>query len=235
MRKFFYALIALCTSSSYSINAQSRSITEHAYSQSVIGINGSPEVACGVFRTMESVRHGVVPRLKGVQVKINQPMCPGQFGSVSLVNSSGENWKYRVIEKTGLLMGEGEVGYNRIIGKLNHGSYMIQFTMADGNSFLDEFLIVPGVGLTASINAGEKVSATTTAAIALTGKCEGATEFTWDFGDGAVVYGESSVEHLFTSPGIYTITMTANNFDCSSSVKCQVTVSGPVAQSEGED
>jgi len=236
MRKYFYALIALFTSySTHSIYAQSRSLTESAYTQSVIGISGSPEAACGVFRTMESVRHGFVAGLKGVQVKINQPVCPGQHGSVSLVNASGESWKYRVIEKNGMLVTEGEVGYNRMIGKLNPGAYMIQFMLADGNSFLDEFSVVAGEGLTASVNTGEKISSTVNTALVLKGTCEGATEFTWDFGDGSVVYGESSVEHSFKSPGTYTVTMTANNFDCSASVKCQVTISGPVAQSETED
>ena len=47
------------------------------------------------------------------------------------------------------------------------------------------------------------------------------TNWTWDFDDGTIVYGEQNIDHKFSSPGVYNVTLTVrddhhNEFDISS-------------------
>jgi len=88
--------------------SQAKPIAQHAYSQSVSSNSGDSNREAGTFRTMESVRYGMLDGYKGVVVKVEQPVCAGQSGSISLLNPSGEAWKYRVIEKNGNLISEGD-------------------------------------------------------------------------------------------------------------------------------
>jgi hypothetical protein len=218
---FFFQAFLLSNAISF---AQDTSAKQQAYAQSVSSTSGESESAAGTFRTMESVRYGMLHGYSGVTVKVEQPMCSGHSGTLSLINPSGEAWKYKVIEKNGNLISEGDVGYDRRISKLNAGNYLIQFKLANGISALDEFSIKPGIGLEASIlmdNSREEMAGNL---ISFSGKCDGGSEFIWDFGDGDIVYGGQSVEHAFAKPGVYTVHFTANNFDCTSQVTTKVSI-----------
>ena len=43
---------------------------------------------------------------------------------------------------------------------------------------------------------------------------QGASDMTWDFGDGTIVTGVLSPVHVYTSPGMYTVTFIASNATC---------------------
>ena len=67
--------------------------------------------------------------------------------------------------------------------------------------------------------------------IALQASSDSATQFSWDFGDGATGTG-ASVAHAYAAPGTYTVALTASNGSFSTSVRRTVTVSAhsrPVA------
>lgn len=233
MKRTLYSAILIFISSGI-MSAQSNNARVNALVASSIqsGENADPNFA--VFRTMESVRHGLLPGLRGVQVKVEQPICEGQAGSVALVNESGEAWKYKIIDRNGPLIQEGDVGYNRRIGSLNTGAYLIQFTLSNGTSVIDEFTVRRGKGLQASVNVQSPV-VVSGQPIKLSAEAQGATEFTWDFGDGSTTFGESSTEHIYKSQGSYTITLVANNFDCKAEATTSVTVAGePAAVEKGE-
>jgi PKD repeat protein len=43
---------------------------------------------------------------------------------------------------------------------------------------------------------------------------QGASDMTWDFGDGTIVTGDLSPVHVYTAPGTYTVTFIASNATC---------------------
>lgn len=233
MKRTFYSALFIVFSSGL-IHSQSSNERVNALVASSIKQESGADPNFAVFRTMESVRHGMLPGYRGVQVRVEQPICEGQSGSIALVNESGEAWKYKIIDRNGPLIQEGDVGYNRKVGKLNTGAYLIQFTLANGTSVIDEFNIRRGKGLQASISIDAPV-AFSDQKIKISGESQGATEFTWDFGDGITSYGDNTVEHAYQTPGTYTITMVANNFDCKAEATTNLTVAGqPAAVEKGE-
>jgi hypothetical protein len=127
MKRTFYSALFIVFSSGL-IHSQSTNDRVNALVASSIKQESGADPNFAVFRTMESVRHGMLPGYRGVQVRVEQPICEGQPGSISLVNESGEAWKYKIIDRNGPLIQEGDVGYNRKVGKLNSGAYLIQFT-----------------------------------------------------------------------------------------------------------
>jgi len=211
------------------INAQVVSAKQTALSSSVVEKIDNKDPNYGIFKTMESIRYGMYPGVKGVQLRLEQPTCSGQTGAVGLVNSSGEAWKYRVMEKSGTVVGEGDVGYNRRIQGIKQGTYLIHFTLSDGTSAVDEFSIIEGKELKAQIETVTN-SGSIGAQIEFVGSCIGATEFTWDFGDGTTAFGETTVKHAYKKEGSYTVTLKASNFQCHSTVKQFVTIVNSLAQ-----
>jgi hypothetical protein len=233
MKRTFYSAILILSTSGI-MSAQSNNARVNALVASSIQSDKTADPNFAVFRTMESVRHGMLPGLRGVQVKVDQPICEGQTGGVALVNESGEAWKYKIIDRNGPLIQEGDVGYNRRIGNLNNGAYLIQFTLANGTSVIDEFTIRRGKGLQATITSESPV-VVSGQPIKFTAEAQGATEFTWDFGDGSTAFGEATIEHTFKSQGSYNITLIANNFDCKAEAYTSITVAGePAAVEKGE-
>ena len=55
----------------------------------------------GTFITMESVRHGHIAGLTGVEVRVEQPICADQTGSVFMKNPNNEAWSFKVIDRKG--------------------------------------------------------------------------------------------------------------------------------------
>lgn len=234
MKRNFYSAILFIFSSGITF-AQSTDARVNALVASSIQSDNNADPNFAVFRTMESVRHGMLPGYHGVQVRVEQPICEGQSGSIALVNESGEPWKYKIIDRNGPLIQEGDVGYNRRIGKLNTGSYLIQFTLADGTSVIDEFNVRRGKGLQANIKIEAPV-AFSGRPVKITAEAQGATEFTWDFGDGTNAYADASIEHTYKTQGTYTISLVANNFDCKVETSTSITVAGePAAVDKGEE
>ncbi len=206
-----------------------------ALNQSVVAIQGSKTASCGTFRTMESMKYTDGGDARVVQVKVEQPICDKQQGVLALLNPSGADWKYKVIRKEGTIVSEGLVGYNRRIGSLETGSYLIQFTLPDGTSAVDEFTVIKPNAMMSSIEMSNKNQYLSGNELSFTAISESGAEYIWDFGDGTQpIYGEKQVNHKYSKPGIYSIVLTANNFDCTSIVTKQVIVTGPIAQGDSE-
>lgn len=52
----------------------------------------------------------------------------------------------------------------------------------------------------------------------------GATNYDWNFGDGTTASGVANPAHVYAQPGIYTVTLTAANNDCSDAIAIDVEV-----------
>lgn len=230
MKKILYTISILFFGAT-GMFAQQQNMRATALIQSAVNDKESKDQGFAVFRTMESVRHGLLPGYKGVEVMVEQPVCAGQSGAIILKNPSGEAWKYRVIDKSGPLITEGQVGYQRHVTSLPTGSYLVQFYLDNGVSVMDEFQIKQGKGLqaTASVQPGS-----TPTEFRFHADAPVAKEFSWDFGDGQTAYGDADVVHQFKAPGQYQVQLTANNFDCKATSTVTVTVQAPVAATPQE-
>lgn len=234
MKKIFYSTFLILTSTPFALLAQP-ALHFAALGQSVIEDHENSQENFGVFRTMESMSFDEDRKSMAVKIDIEQPICEGQAGVLSLINPSGLDWTYKVLSKQGAFVAEGKVGYNRRIGELNPGSFFIQFTLPDGSSAMDEFRVKEAEGLSASLEPHPDNSYVCGNEVVFTGISAGASEFTWDMGDGSrPISGSSTVHHTYAKPGNYEVTFTVNNWDCQEAVKYNVSINGPIAFEEGE-
>ncbi|MEX1188451.1 MAG: PKD domain-containing protein [Bacteroidia bacterium] len=234
MKNKFYLSALLIGIISTSSEAQ---IAMHyaALNQSVIQRGGEKSEGFGTFRTMESISFDEEKKALAVKVTVEQPVCDGQKGVLGLINPSGADWQYNVMDKQGKLIGKGEVGYNRRIGDLEPGAYFVQFTLPDGTSAMDEFKINQAEGIQVALEAHPDNKYSIGSEVSFIGKSEGASEFVWDFGDGSpLVYGSNNVKHSYSIPGKFEVKFTANNWDCQESESYTISISGPVAFEESE-
>jgi len=223
------AFVSILLINNPQIKSQALTAKQVALVSSVIEKIDNQDANYGIFKTMESIRFGMSPGLKGVQLRLEQPTCFGQLGAISLVNTSGEAWKYRVMEKSGTVLGEGDVGYDRRLQGIKQGGYLIHFTMADGTSAIDEFEILEGKELKAQIESLTNSGSVGTSQEFI-GTCAGATEFTWDFGDGTTASGETKANHTYSKEGNYTVTLKASFSQCHAIAKQSVNITYPLAQ-----
>ncbi|MCB0820609.1 MAG: PKD domain-containing protein [Bacteroidetes bacterium] len=235
MIKKLYLTLAISTYFIASGTAQ-QAIHYAALNQSVIQAESAQSSdGFAVFMTMESMMYDENKKDLAVRVTIEQPVCTGQKGVLALVNPSGANWQYKVMDKKGNFIGEGAVGYNRRIGELAPGAYFVQFTLPDGTSAIDEFKVKEAKGIQVALEAHPENKYVSGGTLSFTGLSDGANEFAWDFGDGSpIVYGKPSVEHTYATPGSYTVKFTANNFDCQDTAEYELKISGPVAFDKSE-
>jgi hypothetical protein len=189
----------------------------------------------GIFITMESVRHGHIAGLTGVEVKVEQPICADQTGSLLMKNPKNEAWSYKVIDRRGPLVTQGDNLGNRHIGNLKAGDYLIQFTHANGTSVIDQFQVKQGKGFDVDMLSAEILETTPGQAVSFKINAPGAKEINWDFGDGLYASGGNEASHSFMYAGIYPVLMTASNFDCKIEKTFTVTVSPAAGLAETKD
>ena len=204
-----------------------QSVKFQALNQSVVSVQHSATLSCGTFRTMESLLYSDGGDNRAIQVKVEQPFCEQQLGVLAMINPSGADWKYKILRKEGDLISEGKVGNDRRIGSLKAGNYLIHFTLPDGTSTIDEFVVrIPkGVQLEVALAKTNKYAVGND--IQLNASSDFASEYEWDFGDGSKPeLGGASATHTFNKPGVYNVTVQATNFDCSSTLVKQVNITG---------
>lgn len=211
-------------------NAKIRALIESSTLEKGTGKNIS-----GTYRSMEEIRYGAVPGLKGVQVRLEQPVCSGQSGSLWLVNESGEPWSYRVIDRKGPLVTEGATGYNRKIGNLSPGNYLIQFTHAKGISVLDNFTVKEGNELEIDVTATPLTTEGQNSTVKFHVNAQTGMDYEWDFGDGQFTFNENTVSHTYQAPGTYVVRCAVGNFDCRTEKKLEIIIHGPATFAEQKD
>ena len=112
-----------------------------------------------------------------------------------------------------------------VFQNLPSGSYGVDLAL-NQNDVVTQYVNVDGGGI---ISPATFVSSATEVSIAdaiieFSAQAQGATEFTWNFGDGVTLSGTATPVHAYTQPGIYTVTLTASNGGCESTVSSMITV-----------
>jgi len=108
---------------------------------------------------------------------------------------------------------------------LASGNYTLGMSYTDGGN-ISRNIVVENNGMTtpASFIASATNVSIADAIIEFQGNAQGATEYTWDFGDGTVVSGDLNPVHAYNALGVYTVTFTAMNNGCGSSATTAITV-----------
>ena len=228
-------LSSLLTVTSTILIGQSETAKVRALIESSIPGNEKGSITSGTYQSMEEIRYGAVPGLKGVQVRLEQPVCSGQNGALWLVNETGEPWTYKVIDRNGPLVTQGATGYNRKIGDLQPGNYLIQFIHAKGLSVIDNFTVKEGKDLELEITATPQLAEINSNSIKFHVSAPSGFEYEWDFDDGQYAFNENTIIHNFTSPGSYIVKCTVGNFDCNVQKDIEVQISGPASFAEQKD
>jgi PKD repeat protein len=86
-----------------------------------------------------------------------------------------------------------------------------------------------GTPVQASISAGTTNAVAAKDLVDFAASVEGTyTDITWNFGDGSTVSGTLTPVHMFTEPGIFTVTFIASNANCMDVQQMQISVSANV-------
>ena len=107
---------------------------------------------------------------------------------------------------------------------LEGGNYQLQ-TSYEGTDVTSVAvdLTSDGLGSAMAIASATEVSIAD-AIIEFIGQADGASQYSWDFGDGTIVTDVANPVHAYAAPGVYTVTFTAVAGGCSSSDSFTITV-----------
>ena len=108
---------------------------------------------------------------------------------------------------------------------LASGNYSLAMSYTDGGT-VNRTTAVENNGMTspASFIASATTVSIADAIIEFQGTAQGASEYTWDFGDGTIVTGDLNPVHAYNALGVYTVTFTAMNNGCGSSASTTISV-----------
>ncbi len=141
--------------------------------------------------------------------------CVQNDGVITIHSPSASNWNYSVVNSNGQSVAQAEAFTGTdVIENLNSGIYTVQLTNDFGSLIYQSVEIVAGAPVSASISASETTVDLNDDAIHFHAAYSGASDITWNFGDGTIVTGETDPSHLFTSPGTYQVTFIASNATC---------------------
>jgi hypothetical protein len=224
-------LLALSLSAASQVeNAKVRALVESSKPA-----EGKGNLNCGAYQSMEAIRHGAIPGLRGVKLRLEQPVCSGQSANLFMANEIGEPWTYKVIDRKGPLVTQGSAGYTRQIGNLRPGAYLIQFVHANGTSVVDEFVVKEGKEIQLDVEVVNNQPLNGANQVELKATAIAGMEYEWQFGDGASAFEGNIVKYVYSQPGTYKITCSAGNFDCKTEKNIEIVLHGPAALADQKD
>jgi len=105
------------------------------------------------------------------------------------------------------------------------GSYAVDISLTP-NDLVTQYVNVDGGGIfsPATFIASASEVSIADAIVEFSAEPQGATLFTWNFGDGVTLSGTSTPVHAYTQPGVYTVTLTTSNGGCESTASSIITV-----------
>lgn len=151
--------------------------------------------------------------------------CIQNDGELIINSPSNTAWEYTITSSTGELIAESEAftGTESING-LHGGVYIISMNNSFGTQINQAVEIASGAPVLAAIQASETNVDLNQGFIQFTSHIQGASDITWDFGDGSIVAGVANPTHIYTQPGTYTVTFIASNATCMDVKTIEITV-----------
>jgi PKD repeat protein len=160
-----------------------------------------------------------------VTVATTAESCVQNDATLTIQSPSNTAWDYQVKNSQNMTVASGNQFTGMVeVPHLSGGNYSINLS-----NILGSFVTIP-----VSIAAGSPVSASITASatsveannnyVTFSAQVNGATDFTWNFGDGTIVSGTTNPSHVFTQPGTYEVTFIASNAYCIDSKSVTIVV-----------
>lgn len=149
--------------------------------------------------------------------------CAGFDGEIEIESETGI-WNFTFSNAAGQMISNGTTNDNMLFEDLDGGDYLFQLTRNDYNVFMN--ITVPSAqNVDAIIMSGEQANVYVPKYFSSV--ASNATEVVWNFGDGSEVQLGENVEHTYEQPGIYTLSLTASNDECSYGIFQNIVVTNP--------
>jgi hypothetical protein len=141
--------------------------------------------------------------------------CAQNDGTITLNSNSATTWNYSVVNSNGVTLASAQnFSGNVELNNLSGGIYTVNLSNQFGTYVQEMIEVQSGSGITASVNASAIEVELNEESIEFTANVNGATDITWDFGDGTIVTGVLNPIHFYTNPGTYTVNFVASNANC---------------------
>lgn len=148
-------------------------------------------------------------------------------GSVLIQNNGIINWSYSFTDSIGNGISSGSFTQNANIQNLIAGNYQLITSDATGCARTHSIIISqPSVSVIADFTVSDTlVNAGST--VQFSNLSTSAISYQWDFGDGSPLSGLANPSHSYMAPGIFTISLVADNGTCSASLSKTIQVMAP--------
>lgn len=151
--------------------------------------------------------------------------CVQNDATITIHSPSATSWSYNVTNQQGISVAQEQAFTGTTqINNLSGGSYFVTLTNTFGSMLQREVVVPSGSPVSAAISANTTTASALEAPVQFNANVNGATDFTWDFGDGSIVTGVLNPSHTYAEPGVYTVTFIASNANCMEVKSLQITV-----------
>jgi hypothetical protein len=159
-------------------------------------------------------------------ITATQANCTNENGSISLEERGGLEWSYELVDNNNATVSQNaNFSGNQTIASLPSGTYTLNLNHTASGYQTTETVTIQQVATVAAemvadnttVNAGDMVTVDIS-------NTTGATNTTIDMGDGTVYNNEAIVNHVYTTGGTYTVTLNANNDNCTDAASLQIRV-----------
>ncbi len=162
----------------------------------------------------------------GVNLSATDEGCLGEAGVISLNNPSNTLWDVEVYTSNdSLIAHNNSLSGSWNVEHLKADEYRVHFKLSDNLLETDDWIQVDSGS---SVNAALHASLTEVRAnedeVVFTNLSSDAQGVNWDFGDGTMVSGYTQVNHVFNTPGIYPVVLTATRNECSDTAQLNISV-----------
>lgn len=168
---------------------------------------------------------------------VSPATCYGKDdGEVILSKPGSSGWFYSLTDSVGNIIASAPVVNDAdTVSALPAGTYNVTANTSYGCSESSSFIVSEPASMNPNIMS-DTVRYLSQASIQFDAVAQGATGFSWDFGDGSPVSGQASTVHTYTAVGNYNVVLTVSDGNCDESVTRTVTIlADPVITSAGEE
>jgi PKD repeat protein len=157
------------------------------------------------------------------------------LGQVTIEQPGSASWNYSLNDQNNTVIYTGVVNSNnpQYLG-VQSGSYTLQCTDANNYSFTQQIQVGGTIGISSVLSAS-KNNVLLGESVTFNAIANGATNYTWDFGDGTTITGNSAQTHTYLSAGVYTTIVTVTSASgCIATTSQVITVTNPNVTSNND-
>jgi PKD repeat protein len=158
---------------------------------------------------------------------VKNETCRQNDGVLTFNNPSDSPWNLKLLSADGLtqIASADSVVGEHLFNGLDGGDYSLSITKpTDGYTQMIPVSINPAIALDAEFTSPVSTVKTGGVALFAAGQTANGLAYSWDMGDGTVISGQSVVEHIYTAPGVYTISLLISDGVCSDASQVSLVV-----------